>query len=114
MISDLKLFWRNGAKVPEKPPQAATVDKAKSDHVTRRIHGGRIDTLGVDARGSVVIIEYKPAIAADLVKQELFWLDWLMDHRDDSEVLVQRKPGSEDVVTYYPMAGGASRPRHRL
>lgn len=54
-------------------------------------HGGRIDTLGIDENGSPVIIEYKRDEKDNVVNQGLFYLDWLVDHKGDFELLVQRK-----------------------
>ncbi len=54
-------------------------------------HGGRIDTLGLDENGSPVIIEYKRDEKDNVINQGLFYLDWLVDHKGDFELLVQRK-----------------------
>lgn len=54
-------------------------------------HGGRIDTLGLDEDGSPVIIEYKEDKKDNVINQGLFYLDWLIDHKGDFEILVQKK-----------------------
>ena len=54
-------------------------------------HGGRIDTLGLDEDSSPVIIEYKESEKNNVINQGLFYLDWLIDHKGDFEILVQRK-----------------------
>ena len=54
-------------------------------------HGGRMDTLGLDENNSPVIIEYKKAENENIINQGLFYLDWLMDHKGDFQVLVQKK-----------------------
>lgn len=54
-------------------------------------HGGRIDTLGLDEDGSPVIIEYKESEKDNVINQGLFYLDWLIDHKGDFEILVQKK-----------------------
>jgi RecB family endonuclease NucS len=51
-----------------------------SEHATGRVHGGRIDTLGLDENHAPVIIEYKRAINENVINQGLFYLDWLLDH----------------------------------
>ena len=47
-------------------------------------HGGRMDTLGLDENGYPVIVEYKRTMSENVINQGLFYLDWLMDHRDTS------------------------------
>jgi len=59
-----------------------------SEHSTGKVHGGRIDTLGIDENGCPVIIEYKRAINQNVINQGLFYLDWLMDHKAEFELLV--------------------------
>jgi len=54
-------------------------------------HGGRIDSLGLDEDGSPVIIEYKESEKNNVINQGLFYLDWLIDHKGDFEILVQKK-----------------------
>lgn len=51
-------------------------------------NGGRIDTLGIDENGSPVIIEYKRTLNEGVINQGLFYLDWLMDHKAEFELLV--------------------------
>ena len=58
-------------------------------------HGGRMDTLGVDENGYPVIIEYKRDRSENVINQGLFYLDWLMDHRGDYEILVRDRYGKE-------------------
>ncbi len=57
------------------------------------MHGGRIDTLGIDENKSPVIIEYKRALNENVMNQGLFYLDWLLDHKAEFVLLVQRKIG---------------------
>jgi predicted transport protein len=65
----------------------------KSEHSTGKIHGGRIDTLGIDRKGNPVIIEYKRSINQMIVIQSLSYLTWLDDHQADFELLVLKKYG---------------------
>ena len=53
-----------------------------------------MDTLGIDENGAPVIIEYKKATNANVINQGLFYLDWLLDHRGDFELLVTKKIGA--------------------
>ncbi|HLI52256.1 MAG TPA: DUF5655 domain-containing protein [Thermomicrobiaceae bacterium] len=66
-----------------------------SEHSTGKKHGGRIDSLGLDENGSPVIFEYKRSVSQNVINQGLFYLDWLLDHRAEFELLVMRKLGSE-------------------
>ena len=53
-------------------------------------HGGRIDTLGIDEDSAPVIIEYKENEKDNIINQGLFYLDWLVDHKGDFEMLFIR------------------------
>lgn len=50
--------------------------------------GGRIDTLGIDANGAPVIIEYKKTQNDNVINQGLSYLRWLLDHKADFEKLL--------------------------
>ena len=71
------------------------VDFLASEHTTDPVHGGRIDTLGIDENGCPVIVEYKRATNENVINQGLFYLDWLMDHRDAFKWMVMEKLGKE-------------------
>lgn len=64
-----------------------------SEYGTRPVHGGRIDSLGLDENGSPVIAEYKRGVDAGVINQGLFYLAWLMDHRAEFEHLVRDRLG---------------------
>ncbi|MFA5866356.1 MAG: DUF5655 domain-containing protein [Actinomycetota bacterium] len=64
-----------------------------TEHPTGDKHGGRIDTLGLDENNSPVIIEYKLKESVNVMNQALFYLDWLLDHKADFELLVIKKLG---------------------
>jgi len=63
-------------------------------------HGGRIDSLGLDEDGSPAIIEYKESEKNNVLNQGLFYLDWLVDHKGDFEILVQKKLGENVKVSW--------------
>ena len=114
-MGDLKLFRiDNGAAVElkgaalalEKPLQSLIernmealfgVRFVASEYSTGKKHGGRIDSLGLDENGSPVIFEYKRSINENVINQGLFYLDWLMDHRAEFELLVMRKLDPADA-----------------
>jgi len=56
-----------------------------------RITDGRMDTLGIDENDAPVIIEYKRSSNENVINQGLFYLNWLVDHKGDFELLVQRE-----------------------
>lgn len=62
---------------------------------TGTVHGGRIDTLGIDENNVPVIIEYKRSVGENVINQGLFYLDWLMDHKGDFSELVRKVAGEE-------------------
>ncbi|MEE1765261.1 DUF5655 domain-containing protein [Streptomyces sp. SP18BB07] len=65
-----------------------------SEYCTGPVHGGRIDSLGLDENGSPVIVEYKRGVDAGVINQGLFYLSWLMDHRAEFERLVRDRLGA--------------------
>ena len=110
-MSDLKLFQTNSGVLCELESSSAPLEKGlqtqfetnlntllgvrflASEYVTT--HGGRMDTLGIDENGYPVIIEYKRDRSENVINQGLFYLDWLMDHRGDFELLVLNRYGKE-------------------
>jgi predicted transport protein len=68
-----------------------------SEYSTGKTHAGRIDTLGIDENLCPTIIEYKRASNANVINQGLFYLDWLMDHKAEFELLVQKAVGQEQA-----------------
>jgi predicted transport protein len=66
-----------------------------SEYSTGKTHAGRIDTLGLDENYCPTIIEYKRNSNANVINQGLFYLDWLMDHRGEFELLAMRQFGQE-------------------
>lgn len=112
-MSDIKLFQFGEEGVAELPGTAVQVEKSlqlmfeanleallgvrflASEHSTGPIHGGRIDTLGLDEDNSPVIIEYKRSVNENVINQGLFYLDWLMDHRKEFQWLVMERLGQE-------------------
>lgn len=71
-----------------------------SEFTTSKQHGGRIDSLGLDENNSPVIIEYKWGEKDNIINQGLFYLDWLVDHPGDFQLLVQKKLGKDIEVDF--------------
>ncbi len=71
-----------------------------SEYSTGEKHGGRIDTLGLDENNAPVIIEYKLKESKNVMNQALFYLDWLIDHKGDFEILTMKKLGKKVDVDW--------------
>ncbi|NLI74704.1 MAG: DUF91 domain-containing protein [Euryarchaeota archaeon] len=114
-MSDIKLFKLSNDEVSELDGNSVDIEKSlqnlierhldsfigvrflASEYYTGKTHSGRIDTLGIDENGCPVIIEYKRAINENIINQGLFYLDWLMDHKAEFELLVLRNLGQEEA-----------------
>ncbi len=112
-MSDIKLFRLGNGGVQSLGAESVAVEKSlqtlmeknldsllgvrflASEFRTGKTHGGRIDTLGMDEDGSPVIVEYKRALNENVINQGLYYLDWLMDHRAEFELLVMKTLGKE-------------------
>ena len=55
--------------------------------------GGRMDSIGIDENHCPVIFEYKRSMKENVINQGLFYLNWLLDHKDSFKVLVIEKLG---------------------
>jgi predicted transport protein len=66
-----------------------------TEYSTGKVHGGRIDTIGIDETNNPVIIEYKKSIDSGAAMQGLYYLAWLLDHKLEFKFRVLEKFGSE-------------------
>ncbi|GAB3523484.1 DUF5655 domain-containing protein [Arthrobacter monumenti] len=112
-MPDLKLFRIDGGKATELASQTLALERnlqtlieenmdttfgvrfLASEYTTGKIHRGRIDSLGLDENGSPVIFEYKRTTNENVINQGLFYLDWLMDHKGEFQILVASKIGAD-------------------
>ena len=117
-MSDIKLFQKNGEVLSELSASPSPLEKSLQTLFERNLdtllgvrflaseyattNGGRMDTLGIDENGYPVIIEYKREQSENVINQGLFYLDWLMDHQGDFELLVRDGLGKEaaDVIEW--------------
>ena len=108
-MSDVKLFKISNNDVSEISGKSVELEKSlqnliekhletflgvrflANEYPTGKSHGGRIDTLGIDKNGCPVIIEYKRTLSHNVISQGLFYLDWLLDHKANFELLVLDK-----------------------
>lgn len=112
-MADIKLFRTDGAGVLELQGTAVALERSLQTLIERNMeaflgvrflasefpttNGGRMDTLGIDENGSPVIVEYKRSSNENVINQGLFYLDWLMDHRDAFRWLVLEKFGQDSA-----------------
>jgi predicted transport protein len=112
-MGDIRIFNITGDSVTELKGSSVAVEKSlqsfieknlekllsirflESEYSTGKTHGGRIDTLGIDENGCPVIIEYKRAMNENVINQGLFYLDWLLDHKAEFDLLVLEKLGDK-------------------
>ncbi|MEZ5413687.1 MAG: DUF5655 domain-containing protein [Opitutaceae bacterium] len=114
-MSDLKLFRIQAGQAVEIEGKSVGLEKSLQQLIEQHLeafvgvtflateystgvkHGGRIDTLGIDENGCPVIVEYKRSLNENVMNQGLYYLDWLMDHKGEFELLVQRKLGAKQA-----------------
>lgn len=59
------------------------------------ITNGRMDSIGIDENNCPVIFEYKRSVNENVINQDLFYLSWLLDHKDSFKILVLETLGAE-------------------
>ncbi|MCW5876025.1 MAG: DUF91 domain-containing protein [Anaerolineales bacterium] len=114
-MGDIKLFTRSGQSLIEVQSESYPIEKSlqtiieknlevlfgirflASEYSTGKTHGGRIDTLGLDENNSPVILEYKRAANENVINQGLYYLDWLLDHKAEYQLLVSNMFGSQEA-----------------
>ncbi len=112
-MSDIKLFQTKSATLTQLEGSKVPLERVLQTLFERNLetllgvrflasefpttNGGRMDTLGVDENGTPVIIEYKRDRSENVINQGLYYLDWLMDHRGDFEILVRDLYGNKSA-----------------
>jgi len=68
----------------------------------RTTDGGRMDSIGIDENHCPVIFEYKRSLNENVINQGLFYLNWLLDHKDSFKVLVIERLGlkASDLIDW--------------
>lgn len=112
-MSDLKLFRITGGTAEELTGSSVALERQlqrtiesnmetlfgvrflASEYSTGAKHRGRLDSLGIDETGSPVIFEYKRSRDENVINQGLFYLDWLLDHRAEFQLLVMDRLGTD-------------------
>lgn len=113
-MADIKLFNIKG-KVQEYQSSTVTLEKELQTVIEnnmetffgvtflaseyRTTDGGRMDSIGIDENHCPVIFEYKRSVKDSVINQGLFYLNWLLDHKDSFKVLVIEKLGLKEAET---------------
>lgn len=109
-MADIKLFNING-KVKELESGTVTLERELQNIIEKNMHtffgvtflqseykttdGGRMDSIGIDENYCPVIFEYKRSMNENVINQGLFYLNWLLDHKDSFRILVIEVLGLE-------------------
>jgi len=114
-MSDIKMFSIGKSDAVELAGQVAALEKdlqkliekhmdtflnvrfIATEYPTGKTHKGRIDSLGIDENGCPVIIEYKRHSNENVINQGLYYLDWLLDHQAEFQLLVMKQIGHEQA-----------------
>lgn len=104
-MAELKLFKINGI-VEELKSKSVTIERELQNIIEKnmqeffavrflasefRIDNGRMDSIGIDENNCPVIFEYKRSSSENVINQGLYYLNWLLGHKADFELLVLRK-----------------------
>lgn len=105
-MADIKLFSINGI-IKEIPSGNVTLERELQIIIEKNMYtffgvnflaseysttdGGRMDSIGIDENYCPVIFEYKRSMNENVINQGLFYLNWLLDHKDSFKLLVLEK-----------------------
>jgi len=108
-MAEIKLFNISGTKTINIKSKRLSLEKEIQDIVEKNletlfgikflateypIEEGRIDTLGLDENNCPVIIEYKLNSNSNVINQGLFYLNWLVEHKANFDLLCREKLGN--------------------
>ena len=130
-MADIKLFNING-KVTELQSGNVTLEKELQTVIENNMEtffgvtflaseykttdGGRMDSIGIDENHCPVIFEYKRSMKDNVINQGLFYLNWLLDHKDSFKVLAIGLHKEEKwlLSDLWPMPGPSTRDLGRV
>lgn len=110
-MADIKLFSTDGG-VAELTPTSVALERELQDLIEQNmqaffgvtflsseyvITNGRMDSIGLDENYCPVIFEYKRSVNENVINQGLFYLDWLLDHKANFQLLVMERLGKESA-----------------
>lgn len=108
-MAEIKLF-RMSSAVEELKPSEVTLERNLQTCIEKNmqvffgvrflcseypITNGRMDSIGIDENNCPVIFEYKRSVNENVINQGLFYLSWLLDHKDSFKLLVLEAMGAE-------------------
>ena len=108
-MAEIKLFKINN-EVQELKSQSVTIEKELQVLIEKNMYeffgvrflkteypidGGRMDSIGIDENNCPVIFEYKRSTNENVINQGLFYLNWLLEHKANFNLLVIDKLGLE-------------------
>ena len=106
-MAELKLFRISG-QVEELKSRSVTIEKELQNCIEKnmqeffgvrflaseyKIEHGRMDSIGIDENNCPVIFEYKRTTNENVINQGLFYLNWLLEHKANFQLLVLDKFG---------------------
>jgi predicted transport protein len=112
-LSDIKLFRLTSGTASEMHGLASDLERPlqslieknlevllgvrflSTEYFTGKTHSGRIDTLGLDENNCPIILEYKRSSNENVINQGLYYLDWLMDHKAEFQLLALKHIGKD-------------------
>lgn len=107
-MGEIKLFRLN-TNVEELRPSEVALERNLQTYIEKNmqtffgvrflrseypITNGRMDSIGIDENNCPVIFEYKRSVNENVINQGLFYLSWLLDHKDSFKVLVLETLGA--------------------
>ncbi len=108
-MAEIKLF-RLDSTVEELKPSEAALERNLQTCIEKNmqaffgvrflrseypIANGRMDSIGIDENNCPAIFEYKRSVNENVINQGLFYLSWLLDHKDSFKLLVLESLGME-------------------
>lgn len=110
-MAEIKLFRLNST-VEELRPSEVTLERNLQTCIEQNmqaffgvrflrseypITNGRMDSIGIDENNCPVIFEYKRSVNENVINQGLFYLSWLLDHKDSFKILVLETLGADEA-----------------
>jgi predicted transport protein len=109
-MSQIKIFELKGSTTKELKSNSVHIEKELQTLIENNmtsffgidflvteysIDNGRIDSIGIDENNSPVIFEYKRHSDENVINQGLFYMDWLVTHKDSFYRIVSEKKGKQ-------------------
>ena len=99
-LSDFKVEKDLQKLVENNLPTIFNCRLVATEFSTGNLHAGRIDTLAISEDNNPVIIEYKKVASSELINQGLYYLHWIIDHKGDYQVAVNKSLGKNVEIDW--------------